>query len=98
MYNIGFLLSFVAPVQLLFPLLNSNLIKIKHFSNISTGTDSLASLPIDTSSYNIVNVVSTSCYVGSIMVGIGAVNVRCESWSGESIPNANGLDFWIIII
>ena len=25
MYNIGFLLSFVAPVQLLFPLLNSNL-------------------------------------------------------------------------
>lgn len=34
MYNIGFLLSFVAPVQLLFPLLNSNL--SNHFKQGST--------------------------------------------------------------
>lgn len=77
---------------------NSNLIKIKPFSNISTGADSLAALPIDTSEYNIINVVSTSCYVGSIMIGIGAVSVRCESWSGESLPNTNGLNFWVLYI
>ena len=36
MYNIGFLLSFVAPVQLLFPLLNSNLIKCENkFYNVT---------------------------------------------------------------
>lgn len=77
---------------------NSNLIKIKHFTNISTGADSLAAIPIDTSEYNVINVVSTSCYVGSIMVGIGVVSVRCESWSGESLPNANELDFWVLCI
>lgn len=78
--------------------LNSNLIKIKPFSNISTGADSLAAIPIDTSVYNIINVVSSSCYVGSIMIGIGVVSVRCESWSGESLPNTNGLNFWILCI
>lgn len=78
--------------------LNGNLIKMKHFPNISTGADSLVSIPIDTSVYNIVNVVSTSCYVGSIMVGTGAVSVRCESWSGESLPNANELSFWVLYI
>lgn len=77
---------------------NSNLIKIKPFSNISTGADSLAAIPIDTSVYNIINVVSTSCYVGSIMIGTGVVSVRCESWSGESLPNANELDFWLLYI
>lgn len=78
--------------------LSSNLIKIKPFSNISTGADSLAAIPIDTSVYNIINVVSASCYVGSIMIGIGVVSVRCESWSGESLPNTNGLNFWVLYI
>ena len=88
MYNIGFLLSFVAPVQLLFPLLNSNLtekIVVNHYD--LTFNNGICN--IEGGQYNVVSVVpigiayTCGLYVTNLSPVTYAVKIReNETYSG----------------